>query len=67
MPLQAGDRKFGVLVLQTLHRPAKFTESDVPFVQTLADLIALAIDRAGWKTKPPPSATPGKPTACAPR
>jgi len=45
VPLQAGDRKFGVLVLQTLNRAAKFTESDVPFVQTLADLIALTIDQ----------------------
>jgi signal transduction histidine kinase len=43
--LQAADRKFGVLVLQTLRRAAKFTENDVPFVQTLADLIALTIDR----------------------
>ncbi len=51
VPLQAGDRKSGVLVLQTLYRTAKFTESDVPFVQTLADLIALAIDRDRLETE----------------
>ena len=45
-PLRAGDHKFGVLVLETLHGPADFSASDLPFVQTLADLIALAIDRA---------------------
>jgi signal transduction histidine kinase len=45
-PLTVGDRKFGVLVLETLCGLAQFTEADLPFVQTLADLIALAIDRA---------------------
>jgi K+-sensing histidine kinase KdpD len=45
-PLRVGDRKFGVVILETLHAPAEFSESDLPFVQTLADLIALAIDRA---------------------
>jgi K+-sensing histidine kinase KdpD len=39
-------RKLGVLVLETLQRPAAFTAGDLSFVQTLADLIALAIDRA---------------------
>ncbi len=46
VPLRVGERRFGVLMLQTLHRPTRFSEGDVPFVQTLADLIALAIDRA---------------------
>jgi len=45
VPLKVGDRKFGVLILHTLNRSAKFTEHDVPFVETVADLIALAIDR----------------------
>ena len=45
-PLRAGDHQFGVLVLETAHGPAEFSENDLPFVQTLADLIALAIDRA---------------------
>ena len=44
-PLRAGDHQFGVLVLETAHGPAEFSENDLPFVQTLADLIALAIDR----------------------
>ena len=45
-PLRVGDRKFGTLLLQTLSRPVQFAENDLPFVQTLADLIAMAIDRA---------------------
>ncbi len=45
-PLRVCDRKFGTLLLQTLTRPVQFAENDLPFVQTLADLIALAIDRA---------------------
>jgi signal transduction histidine kinase len=44
-PLIAGQRKYGVLVLGSMQGPTEFTEEDVPFVQTLADLIALAIDR----------------------
>jgi signal transduction histidine kinase len=44
--LHAGDQKYGVLLIGTLNGPAQFTEEDLPFVQTLADLIALAIDRA---------------------
>lgn len=46
IPLRASDQKYGVFVLGTLSGPTVFTESDVPFIQTLADLIALAIDRA---------------------
>lgn len=45
VPLRAGDHKFGVLVLETLRGPVEFSKSDLPFVQTLADLIALSIDR----------------------
>ncbi len=44
-PLAVGERKLGVLVLETLRRPLEFTAADLPFVQALADLIALAIDR----------------------
>ena len=46
VPLHVGDHKFGVLFLAILHGPAEFTNRDLPFVQTIADLIALAIDRA---------------------
>jgi signal transduction histidine kinase len=50
-PLWAGDHKFGVLILGTLHPQKGFSASDVPFVQTLADLIALAIDRVRLETE----------------
>lgn len=46
VPLRAGENKFGVLTIATLISTAEFTEADLPFVHTLADLIALAIDRA---------------------
>lgn len=46
VPLRVGEHAYGVLVLETLHGPAEFSEGDLPLVQTLADLIALAIDRA---------------------
>jgi K+-sensing histidine kinase KdpD len=45
-PISVGDKKLGVLVLETLRGPAVFSEGDLPFLQTIADLIALAIDRA---------------------
>lgn len=45
-PLIANDQKFGVLVLETLSGPAVFHDYDLPFLQTIADLIALAIERA---------------------
>jgi K+-sensing histidine kinase KdpD len=44
-PLSTGEKKYGVLVLETLSASQAFTEDDLPFIQTLADLIALAIDR----------------------
>ena len=44
-PLSVGAEKYGVLVLETLNGNIAFTESDLPFIQTLADLIALAINR----------------------
>jgi K+-sensing histidine kinase KdpD len=44
-PITAGDKKYGVLVLETLKGGSAFTEADLPFIQTLADLTALAIDR----------------------
>lgn len=45
-PLWTGGHKFGVLILGTIQRKKVFSANDIPFVQTLADLIALAIDRA---------------------
>jgi K+-sensing histidine kinase KdpD len=44
-PIQVGEYKYGVLVLETIHGPAVFSEDDLPFLQTISDLIALAIDR----------------------
>jgi K+-sensing histidine kinase KdpD len=44
-PIQAGSIKYGVLVLETIRGPAVFSEDDLPFLQTISDLIALAIDR----------------------
>jgi K+-sensing histidine kinase KdpD len=46
VPISVGDKKYGVLVLETLHRPVIFSQNDLPFLQTIADLIAMAIDRA---------------------
>jgi signal transduction histidine kinase len=46
VPLWASSYKFGVLILGTLYPQQAFSAKDVSFVQTLADLIALAIDRA---------------------
>lgn len=51
VPVRVGERRFGVLVLETLHRTAQFSRSDLPLVETLADLIALAIDRARLETE----------------
>jgi K+-sensing histidine kinase KdpD len=45
-PISVGSEKLGVLVLETIDGPEVFHESDIPFVQTLADLIGLSIDRA---------------------
>jgi K+-sensing histidine kinase KdpD len=45
-PISMREQKFGVLVLEVLHGPIIFTQDDMPFIQTIADLIALAIERA---------------------
>jgi K+-sensing histidine kinase KdpD len=50
-PIAVEGTKFGSLVLETIDGPAAFSEDDLPFVQTLADLIALAIDRARLEAK----------------
>jgi K+-sensing histidine kinase KdpD len=51
VPLIVGEQKYGVLVLESLGPACQFTPAEVPFVQSLADLIALAIDRARLQTK----------------
>jgi len=45
-PLCAGVEKYGVLLFETLIGESDFSYEDVSFVQTTADLIALAIDRS---------------------
>lgn len=45
-PLSKDEHKYGVLVLETLQGPTCFSEEDLTFIQALADLIALEIDRA---------------------
>ena len=45
VPLRKDEHKYGVLVLETIHGPACFSDDDLPFIQALADLIALEIDR----------------------
>lgn len=45
-PLFAGEHKYGVLLLGSFGIDVPFEAKDVSFIQTLADLIALAIDRA---------------------
>jgi K+-sensing histidine kinase KdpD len=50
-PITTGKQRFGVLVLETVHSQKKFTPTDLPFIQTLADLIAQAIDRARLAAK----------------
>ncbi len=44
-PISTKEKKYGVLVLETLNAAAPFAEDDLPFIQILADLIGLAIDR----------------------
>lgn len=46
IPLTAGDTKAGVLLLENLRGVDAFATTDLPFLQTLADLIALSIESA---------------------
>ena len=50
-PISVRDQKFGVLVLEILEGSQIFAPEDLPFVQTIADLIALAIERARLEMK----------------
>lgn len=45
-PLTVNDQKYGVLVLENLHGAEQMDQYDLPFVQSIADLVALAIDGA---------------------
>jgi len=44
-PITAGDHRYGVLVIEAIQPHKLFTPGDLSFVQMLADLVALAIDR----------------------
>jgi len=50
-PITVDKVKFGVLLLETIKGPTIFSASDIPFVQTLADLIAFVIDRSRLTAK----------------
>jgi signal transduction histidine kinase len=49
--IKIDEQKIGVLVLESLEGPVDFLEEDLRFVQMLADLIALAIDRSYVESK----------------
>ncbi|NIO69963.1 MAG: GAF domain-containing protein [Anaerolineae bacterium] len=46
IPLITGQTKVGVLVLENLSQPGSFVRADLPFLQEVADLIALSIEKA---------------------
>jgi K+-sensing histidine kinase KdpD len=50
-PLMVGKTKYGVLVLQTITGEVVFTPKDIPFVQMITDLLAMAIERAFLEEK----------------
>ncbi|HSJ53714.1 MAG TPA: ATP-binding protein [Anaerolineae bacterium] len=46
LPLVAGAKKVGALMLDNLHRTAAFTAADLPFLEAVAELIAAAVEGA---------------------
>ena len=44
IPLISGETKVGVLMLENLHDANSFVRTDLPFLQTVADLIALSVE-----------------------
>jgi K+-sensing histidine kinase KdpD len=51
VPVFVREQKFGVLLLETFSGPQVFTPADLPILQSVADLIALAIDRIRLELK----------------
>lgn len=49
-PISVGEKKYGILILETLDGPQKFSKDDLPFIMTIADLVALAIERHQLQT-----------------
>jgi signal transduction histidine kinase len=46
IPLLSGETKVGVLMLENLHDANSFARADLPFLQTVADLVALSVEGA---------------------
>jgi signal transduction histidine kinase len=46
VPLISGETKVGVLMLENLHDANSFVRADLPFFQTVTDLIALSVEGA---------------------
>jgi len=46
IPLISGEAKVGVFMLENLHDAYSFTRADLPFLQTVADLVALSVEGA---------------------
>ena len=46
IPLISGETKVGVLMLENLHDANSFFRADLPFLQTVADLVALSVEGA---------------------
>lgn len=46
IPLISGETKMGVLMLENLRGANSFSHADLPFLQTVADLIALSVEGA---------------------
>jgi signal transduction histidine kinase len=46
VPLITDQKEVGVLMLENLRQPGSFTDADLPFLQAVADLIALSIENA---------------------
>jgi len=51
IPLVVNALTIGVLVLENLRQSARFSEEDIPFLQAVADLIALFIESARLREK----------------
>lgn len=49
-PISAARRKYGVLILESIQTGNPFTKQDIPFIKTLADLIALVVERSRLET-----------------
>jgi signal transduction histidine kinase len=49
LPLIAGQEVIGVLMLESLKRPHDFAETDLPFMQAVTGLMALAVENAWLK------------------